>query len=262
MPMQSEAIFTRDFLTSLSNWQRGWSENQERRRIIADELVEQCKKLPDKFKTVNDPCYRKRFVIEGEVTPILIDDNFPEGIASWTTELEYAKRFKGMIRPSTKFIMVFKHFPQSEEVVVNIIALWKDVDFVNAANKFQAEDCEAAKALFNFKDSQSEIILRSTLRGSEIEDMVTISSSFEDLCDMAEIPEDKRIELSIKYARDPNGIPIEIPTFAGTRPTKKAIEKTLDRLKKMLETARENNIFIDWSNVAKPNKDDLKHVNG
>lgn len=146
-----------------------------------------------------------------------------------------------------------------EEIVINIIELWKGEKFIEAAIEFQKEDIEAAKALFNFKDYQSEIILRSTLKGSEIIDIVGVSSSFEELCDMAGILEEKRKELSIQYARDPTGLPIEIPTFAGERPTREAIRKTLIKIKETFETARQNNVPIDWSRVAKPHEDDLKH---
>jgi hypothetical protein len=257
--MNETIKFSNDFLIALSNWQRGWSENQERRRQIADELIKQCEDIPHKFKTVDGCCYRKRFIIEGEIIPILIDDDFFEGIASWTKDKNCAKNFKGIIKPNTKFVTLFKHTPNPNEIVINIISLWEDEDFKKAAEELKNENFEAAKPLFNFRDYQSEIILKSTLKGSEIEDMVGISSSFEDLCNMANIPEEKREELSIKYAKDPNGLPIEIPTFAGTRPTKEAITKTLIKFKETLETAKTNNIFVDWSKVAEPHQDDLKH---
>jgi hypothetical protein len=215
--------------------------------------------LPANFKTLDGSCYRKRFIREGEVVPILIDNDFFEGIASWTTKKDYAKKFKGIITPDTKFVMLFKHEPQPNEIVVNIISLWKDAEFKEAAEKFKKDNAEASEALFNFKDSQSEIILRSTLRGTEIEDLVSISSSFETLCDMAEIPEKEREKLSIKYAKDPNGILIEIPTFTGARPTKNAIADTLIKFRDLHISAERNNILIDWSNAVKPHEDDLKH---
>lgn len=252
-------MFTRDFLVALSNWQNGWSENQERRRIIADELVNQCMNLPEEYKIVDVPCYRKRFILEGEILPILVDDDFFEGIASWTTEKGYAKEFKGIVKPNTKFVMLFKHQPLASEVIININLLWQDPIFQKEADKFKEADPEMSKPLFNFKNYQSEIILRSTLKGSEIEDIVGISSSFETLCDMANIPEEKRRELSIKYARDPNGIPIEIPAFVGARPSKEAISNTLVKFKDLLEDASNNNIFVDWSRAVTPHNDDLKH---
>ncbi|MFY7937338.1 MAG: hypothetical protein ACOVOQ_08170 [Flavobacterium sp.] len=251
--------FSRDFLVALSNWQRGWAESQVERRKIADNLVKQCEHIPDKYKKVDGTCFRKRFIRDGEIVPILLDNDFFEGIASWTADLDYAKYFKGIVRPDTKFVMVFEHQPEPEEVVINIIELWKDDNFKKAVSEFEKEDSEGAKALLNFKDYQSEIILRSTLKGNEITDIVGVSSSFEELCDMAGIPEEKREKLSIQYARDKTGLPIEIPTFAGTRPTKEAIKKTLIKIKETFETARQNNVPIDWSRAAKPHEDDLKH---
>lgn len=257
--MTNEYEFSRDFLVALSNWQRGWAENQVARRSIADNLVKHCEQIPEKFKKVDGSCFRKRFIIDGEIVPILLDNDFFEGIASWTASVDYAKKFKGIVRTDTKFVMVFEHQAKPEEVVINIIELWKDENFKKAATEFQKDDNEAAMALFNFKDYQSEIILRSTLKGIEIIDIVGVSSSFEELCDMAGIPEEKREKLSIQYARDTTGLPIEIPTFAGTRPTKEAVKKTLIKIKETFETARQNNVLIDWSRVAKPHEDDLKH---
>lgn len=257
--MENEELFTIDFLKSLSNWQNGWFENQENRRLIADELVKQCEKLPQEFKIVESYCYRKRFIIDGEIVPLLVDDEFFEGIASWSEELDYTKRFKGVYRSSSKFVMLFKHKPMPEEIVVNIVSLWKDDRFILAAENFQKEYAEEAKALFNFNDSQSEIVLKSTLKGTEIEDIVGISSSFDEICDMANIPEDKREEFSIQYARNPSGLPIEMPTFAGSKPTKEAINKVLNKFKETLEIAQINNIMVDWSRAAKPHRDDLKH---
>lgn len=76
---------------------------------------------------------------------------------------------------------------------------------------------------------------------------------------MANIPEDKREEFSIQYARSPSGLPIELPTFAGSKPTKEAINKVLNKFKKTLEIAEMNNVMVDWSRAAKPHADDLKH---
>lgn len=252
-------IFDIEFLTALSNWQNGWRENQERRREIADKLVEQCNKLPHEFKVCDCPCYRKRFIIEGEIVPILLDDEMFEGIASWTTDLNYAKTFKGFIKPTTKFAMVFKHTPVENEIVVNILFLWKNEHFIKSADKFKAERPDDARALFNFKDYQSEIILKSTLKGNEIEDIVGISSSFEKLCDMAGIKEENRRELSIKYARNPDGIPIELPSFAGSNATKKAIKKTISKMTNLLNHAKANNIPINWGKSYSRHDEDLKH---
>ena len=107
--MPNDFKFSREFLVALSNWQKGWKEDQASRRKIADDLVEHCEKIPDKFKRFEGSCYRKRFIRDGEIVPILLDDDFFEGIASWTVNVDYAKKFKGIVRPDTKFVMLFEH---------------------------------------------------------------------------------------------------------------------------------------------------------
>lgn len=257
--MVSKDTFTDEFLIALSNWQNGWRENQEKRRMIADELVKQCEGLSFEFKEVTARCYRKRFINEGEVIPIILDNDFFEGIASWSEEKDHLKGFKGIVRPSSKFVMLFNHKPISDEVVVNIVRLWKNKQFQEAAADLNRRNPGAVKALFYFKDTQSEVVLRSTLRGTEIEDIVGVSNSFEEICDMGGIPEERREELSIKYAKDPEGLPIEVPTFAGSKATKEAIRKTIKKMKDTLQFARENNVLVNWSRVARPHEDDLKH---
>ncbi|MFL5765764.1 MAG: hypothetical protein ACJ77K_17590 [Bacteroidia bacterium] len=254
-----EEIFDDKFLSALSDWQRGWAEDQDRRRIIADELLKQCEKLPEKFKIFKKACYRKRFIIEGEAVPIILNDNFYEGIASWTTNPDCAMQFKGIVKIGTTFTILFKHKPSKEEIVVNINLLWKNKNFRNAVSRFQKEKPEEAKPLLNFRDYQSEIILRSTLKATEIENIVGVSSSFEELCDMAEIPEKDREELSVKYAKNLDGIPIGMPSFLGSNRTKKAVQKVISDAKKMISLAQENGVPINWSRVALPHGDDLKH---
>jgi len=254
-----EFIFTIDFLGSLSDWQNGWKEDQDKRRKIADQLVSQCQNLPIKFRNINEPCYRKRFINDGEVVSIVYYDNFFEGIASWTTNLNCGLDFKEMIRPDKKFAALFKHTPTEQEVIVNIIELWKDKDFVSAAEKVREDYPEKVKALFHFRDKQSEIILKSTLKGSEIENIVGISSSFDVLCDMAGIPEEEREKLSKEYVSNPDNILISIPIYASNKATRNAVKKAIARWKEKLSWAERNNIPIDWSNVGKENLDDIKH---
>ncbi|WP_051935797.1 hypothetical protein [Salegentibacter sp. Hel_I_6] len=251
-------IFTDDFLIALSNWQKGWRENQDKRRVIADEVVLQCQNLPLKFKSVIEPCYRKRFINKGEVTPILTNqDGFFEGIASWSIDIDETKKFKGIHRPDTKFVMLFKHIPIPEEIVLNIMELWNDEEFVETAEKFKKENPDLAKPIFHFRDRQKEVILRSTLKANEIEDIVGASSSFEELCTIAEIPQENREELSKKFAK--TGIPIEVSTFTGRNITKSSLLKTLEKFNDKLQSAESNRTLYDFSNASVPHKDDLKH---
>jgi hypothetical protein len=253
------ANFDIKFLNALSNWQKGWREDQSRRRQLADELIEVSKEIPEEFKNFDSPVYRKRFLIHGEMVPIVLQDEFFEGIASWTSDISFAKQFKGFVRSDAKFAVLFKHTPIISEVVLNIPSLWKDSDFTKAVSIFEKDDPISARALTIFKDSQAEVILRSTLKGSEIEDIVGVSSSFDELCDMAGIPEADRRELSARYDANAEGIPILIPSFVGPHATKNAITNTLNQFKDRLRFAAANSIPVVWPEVPNGWGEDRKH---
>jgi hypothetical protein len=254
-----QGVFDRDFLSALSEWQRGWNEDQDRRREIADTLLVQCDRLPIKFKQVDTPCYRKRFIMAGEIVPIMLDDDMFEGIASWTTNLNSAKGFKEILRQDSKFACVFKHTAKKEEVIINISSLWQDSEFVSEVHNFQEIDSEKARVLLNFRDKQSEVVLRSTLRGSELEHIVGISKSFDEICDMANIPEGEREELGKEYYKNPNGIPIQMPTFASSEATRAAVQKTINTMIDTIKKAKEEGKSLDFGSYYRMENKNLKH---
>lgn len=258
-PEEYTQVFDIDFLKSLSEWQKGWGEVQEKRRLLADKLVSTCEKLPDEFKTCEDYCFRKRFIVGGEIVPIILNDDFFEGIASWSLDLSFTKTFKYLLRPDSKFAMIFKKRPRVEDVIVNVDSLWKNKQFKVAVQELEKAKPKIAKPIIHFKNyNQSEVVLRTTLKGSEIEHIVGVSSSFEDICDMGNIPEEEREELSIRYAKDPNGIPISFPTYASFNGTRMAVERTINKMRELINEARQNDVPI-YNLVYEPHADDLKH---
>lgn len=185
-------MFSDRLLTALGAWQNGWKEDQTRREELARELEDAVQSLPKQFRTVNGPCYRKRFIHKGELVDIVLNDERDEGIASWTVEIAFAERFKGLVRPEAISGAIFEHRPEFPEVVVNIAALWASQEFVEAVDAYDRQGGVHAKALQNFKDLQGEVVLRSPLRGSEIIALTGASSPFDELCERAGIPEEKR----------------------------------------------------------------------
>lgn len=184
--------FSDELMIALSRWQKGWRENQDEREYLSKELLKVVEGLEPKFKKVTNTCYRKRFLHQAELVDIVIKDEKKEGVVSWTINKEYAERFKGMFKPDAVSGAIFEHIPSDNEVVVNICELWKDSDFVTAAESFRERFPDEAKALFNFKDLQGEVVLTSPLKASEIIALTGASSPFDDLCDEAKIPDHQR----------------------------------------------------------------------
>src|SRR5258708_6595827 len=104
--------FTNNFFIALNNWQRGWRENQELKVKYEANLKVECKHLDAKYKVVTETCYRKRFIIKGELVDIFYNNAKPEGLTSWTTDIKYAEFFKGKFRSEAVTAAIFEHKPE------------------------------------------------------------------------------------------------------------------------------------------------------
>ncbi|UIP95249.1 hypothetical protein [Acinetobacter johnsonii] len=193
--------FSDELMIALANWQKGWEEKQEKRQVLASDLLNVVQNLDERFKRVSSPCYRKRFLHRGELEAIFLKDNKDEGVVSWTIHQEFAERFKGLLKPDAVSGAIFEHTPSENEIVVNICELWKDADFIEAANNFKKKYPIEAQPLFHFKDTQGEVILMSPLKASEIIAFTGASSPFDDLCEQLSIPEGSRDELFKKLVQ-------------------------------------------------------------
>jgi hypothetical protein len=183
--------FTERFIETLNNWQKGWKEDQTKREDLAEVLKAECFLIDPTFKEVSGFCYRKRFLHHGDYVDILLKDSKNEGVCSWTTDLTYAEIFKGIIKPDAQHAAVFEHHPTKSEIILNIKKLWESYEFVTALKATNDRSPEKCAAIYNFKH-QGEVILEAPLKGSEIIALTGKSSSFDVLCDIAEIPEEKR----------------------------------------------------------------------
>ena len=192
----SFGMFPDEMLRALNNWQKGWRENQEHKVTLAEELRLRTQPLTQNFRNVQVPCYRKRFVHKGELVDLFLKNQLEEGVTSWTTDLKYAELFKKLARDGAISAAIYCHTPAPQEVVVNIAELWRDSDFVEAAESFRARHPSESAALFHFKDSQAEVVLKDVpLKGTEVIALTGASSSSDELCDAEGIPEGERDEL-------------------------------------------------------------------
>jgi hypothetical protein len=193
--------FSDGLMIALANWQKGWRENQEERERLSRVLLKAVQNLDTKFKRVTTACYRKRFLHHGELVDIVLKDEKHEGVVSWTIDQEFAERFKGRQKSDAVSGAIFEHTPSDNEVVVNICELWKDAEFIEAANNFKVRSPAEAKPLFHFKDTQGEVVLTSPLKASEIIALTGASSPFDDLCDQVGIPDAQRDDLFTKLVQ-------------------------------------------------------------
>jgi hypothetical protein len=188
-------IFTDEFLDALGAWQRGWREDMGLKRPIEEKLGAEAAKLPERFRAVPDACYRKRFLNKGDMEPLMMFGGLDDGVASWTTDRDFAKDFKGIVRPDAVTAAYFEHKPSLDEVIVNVPALWADGEFAKAAEDYRHRGGREAAALFNFAAKQGEIVLHAKLHNNEIRGMVGDAPEFDAACDQAGIAEEARDEI-------------------------------------------------------------------
>ncbi|MBX9637168.1 MAG: hypothetical protein K2Q45_06420 [Nitrosomonas sp.] len=226
--------FSDELMIALANWQKGWRENQDKRELLSKELLRSSENLDKKFKSVTTTCYRKRFLHSGELVDIVLKDEKIEGVVSWTTNKEFAERFKGLKKPDAVSGAIFEHIPSSNEVVVNICELWKDSNFIAAANDFNNRYPTVAEPLFHFKDTQGEVVLTSPLKASEIIALTGASSPFDDLCDQAGIPEEQRDDLFtqlVKIGKTPSEL-----RYTSKESAQRIIENTIRKIYEKVKT--------------------------
>jgi hypothetical protein len=229
--------FNHNLLDAIGAWQRGWNEVQSQRMVLAEKLRQEAEGLDEAFRSCAKTCYRKRFLLKGELCEILMADCKDEGITSWTTDLGYAEGFKGLLRPDAVVGAIFEHKPQPGEVVVNIESLWSCSEFAQSVEGFADKESANWKALKNFQSKQSEVVLKVPLKGSEIVALVGISSSFDELCNQLELNESQRCEL-FKNAVD-NSIPIGQPIYTHREGAQNVIASTIKRMWEIVEEARQ-----------------------
>lgn len=182
------------FLEALGAWQNGWREQADRREKITKKLLASIKdtSLPKEALSVNVDCYRKRFLVAnnhqngGDMLPLFADGQLNDGVASWTTNQNFAQDFKDSIRTGT-ISAIFRHTPQPDEIVINIEALWGLDDFQVAVSAYKDRGGPNAEALMHFRSRQSEAILNAPLLRDEIIGFCGKSSPFETLCELAGI---------------------------------------------------------------------------
>lgn len=188
-------MFNEELLEAIGAWQNGWGEDQLRRAQLAAELKWHAAALSSHFRTVNRPCFRKRFLHSVELGDLLLKNERHEGIASWTTDRAYAERFKGLVREGAVCGAIFCHTPALGDCLLNIAALWQTSEFGEAVDVYSSNGGTYSAALLNFRDLQGEVVLDTPLRASEIVALTGAASPFDILCDRLSVPEDERNRL-------------------------------------------------------------------
>ena len=206
--------YSNSFLRALAKWQCGWHEDKDRRIEITNDLMrvidDNRSALPAAAFDAPEICFRKRFLVPnnpqngGDFLPFIWDGEIAEGVASWTTDYNFAKNiFKKEIRPN-EVAIIFFHKPKPEDVVINITNLWNDNDFVESISSYIKKQDDAHSVFSKIGNKQSEVVLRSSLSIDRVRAFCGKVPLIEDICARADIRGDNKVDeiWSALVARD------------------------------------------------------------
>lgn len=157
--------FTLELLQAINDWQCGGDHKQKVRR--GDKLKQLAATLPAQFRTCSEICYRQEAHEKDRTWQLLADENLPETIAAWTTDLSIAREFKNGVPPDGLRGVIFSLTPPSESIVINLIEVYSDSDFRSAVNEHKPRIIDFDGGIGRYGDTQREIVLELHKLGPE-----------------------------------------------------------------------------------------------
>lgn len=150
-------MFTAELLQAVSDWQRGGDSEQKRKR--GQRLKELAGTLDLRFRQCGLVVYRQIALGKRPIWQLLADSDLPETISAWTLSAEVAKQFKGGVPPEGWQGVIVALQPPAGSVVVNLDALYRSQDFLNALDRDQHSIAGYADGAKRYGGSQCEVVL-------------------------------------------------------------------------------------------------------
>jgi hypothetical protein len=159
------ADFTLELLQAINDWQRGGNHNQKLKR--GAKLKQLAATLPERYRNCSEVCYRQEAHEKDRIWQLLANECLPETIAAWTTEISIALDFKNGVPPDGLRGVIFRLKPSSEEVVINLVEVYRDPDFRSAIERHKSEIIGFGDGIGRYYDTQREIVLELHKLGPE-----------------------------------------------------------------------------------------------
>jgi hypothetical protein len=233
-----------EFLAALGEWQRGWGEEASGRLRTTARLstaISALQDAPAEIFQCSARCYRKRFLIPnneqngGDMMPLFFHGEIDEGFASWTTDFEFARFiFKKEARPG-EVGAIFAVQPSPEDVVLNIAALWLRTDFMAAVESYRLRGGAESAALNNFKNKQSEVILKARLRLDDVTALCVQIPSLQNICAQLDIRDDEQVDAVWALMVQRNWFPTSALWSEGEK-AQAQLDLTTEKIKAWLES--------------------------
>lgn len=163
--------FTVELLQTINDWQAGAIDKKingnyhpTKKRDIGNKLKNYVENIPAKFRTYNGVCYRKFH--SSDNLKLGLEEIINEKYSSWTSNYKIAKSDNFLQKEyNTKHIGIIykKKVTVSDNcVLLNLEALYTDIDFCNACDTYKEHIEDFDEGIGKYGDSQHEIILIDT----------------------------------------------------------------------------------------------------
>ncbi|QMV50608.1 hypothetical protein [Ewingella americana] len=147
--------FTLEILQAINDWQLSTTTARGKK------LEKLCVQLPAEYRTVDFPCYRKINLKKDGVFSVFARHSLPERISSWSSSVDVVKSFKhGVSLKVGEQSFIYQTNPAQNEVILNLIAVYKSCYFHNALNQHRNNIKNIKLGIDRYKDSQSEVVLK------------------------------------------------------------------------------------------------------
>jgi hypothetical protein len=150
-------LFTVELIQAVNDWQRGGGHHQKVQRGAS--LKRCATNLPPRYRECQLACFRQEAHEKDRTWQLLANNCLPETIAAWTTDLRLAKTLKGGVPPLGLQGVIFKLIPPQGSVVLNLITLYADPDFLAAVEAHKTNIVGFHDGIGRWRDSQSEVVL-------------------------------------------------------------------------------------------------------
>jgi hypothetical protein len=152
-------MFTKQLIQAISDWQRGGTEKQKKKRGAA--LAAEAAKLPEQYRTVHLCCFRQIALTGKFLMHMGTHYELTETISSWTKSENVAREFKGGVPPKGQGYqgVIFALAPPPSSVVLDLTSLFADSAFVDAVRKHEKAIVGYHDGMGKYWDSQQEVVM-------------------------------------------------------------------------------------------------------
>ena len=151
-------LFTIRLAQAISDWQRGGSPKQKRRR--GEALRKEANILPEKYLKTDNVCYRQIALNSQYLCYMGTAFKLSESLSSWTTKETVAKDFKGGIPPKGEYQgVIFAIIPPIGSVIVDLSKLFENNLFKEFVfnNKHQIDGY--SEGIGRYQNIQKEVVI-------------------------------------------------------------------------------------------------------